>query len=130
MTQPLPFVSCHSRQKGQWSAWADTASVPAFSAGLQFGISVFEGMQAHVFADEREFKIQFLADHYERLCRSAAVLGIDVPDAATFEAGLKLAIDPLLGAASIAPDHRIYLRTLHFSGCEDIFPRSDYPFFC
>lgn len=131
MNKPLVFVSCQSNSRGKWSDWSNTAHVPPFSAGLQFGISVFEGMQAHVFSGGREFRIQFLADHHERLSQSASLFGIDVPDIATFEAGLKLAATQVTcDQGTSADSQRIYLRTLHFSGCEDIFPRSSHPFFC
>jgi len=51
----------------------------------------------------------------------------------TFEDGIVRAIERTLGQESDRSrfsQRRIYLRSLHFSGCEDIFPRSDFPFFC
>jgi branched-subunit amino acid aminotransferase/4-amino-4-deoxychorismate lyase len=87
-------------------------------------------MQAHLFEGESRFKIQFLSDHYLRLCASAAVLGIDVPSLANFETGLILSIEKTLRTEQPSPNQRLYLRSLHFSGTEDIFPRSGYPFFC
>jgi branched-subunit amino acid aminotransferase/4-amino-4-deoxychorismate lyase len=125
------FVSCHSRAKGIWSEWSARAEVPPFAAGLQFGLAVFEGMQARLFGGATRFKIQFLADHYQRLCASAALLGIEVPHRDWFETGLIRAIEPLLAsAADSSPRSRLYLRSVHFSGCEDIFPRCDFPYFC
>lgn len=124
-------ASCTSGQT--WGEWSDTAHVPAFAAGLQFGVSVFEGMQAHVFEDGTQYRIQFLRDHYDRLTRSAATLGIGVPSQAHFEQGISRAVEDVLATRTGDKDWtntRIYIRSVSFSGTEDIFPRSFYPFMC
>lgn len=122
------IISQISKRNGDWSDWDALTPVPPFAAGLQFGIAVFEGMQAHLNAATGVYEISFLRDNYTRLTRSAAVLSIAVPPIEHFEAGLKKEISTLCDIGTVRPNDRIYLRTVHFSGVEEIFPSSDYPY--
>ena len=123
--------SCHA--EANWTPWSRQLEVPAFSAGLQFGVSVFEGMQAHVSSAKGDYRIQFLDDHYARLTASSATVGIKIPTQPHFEAGVAAVVEDLLAARYDREDWsntRIYIRGLSFSGSEDIFPRAHYPFLC
>jgi branched-subunit amino acid aminotransferase/4-amino-4-deoxychorismate lyase len=99
-----------------------------FAAGLQFGISVFEGMQARHADLGKPWQVQFFADHAERLVDSAAVLALSAPSPSHLLEGLEAAIEELDPRAE--KSDRLYLRVVLFSGVEEIFPSSAAPFIC
>jgi len=102
--------------------------MPPFAAGLQFGISVFEGMQARHADIGQPWQVQFLSDHAERLAYSAATLGLSAPSRSHLLEGLEATIEDFDPCAE--KSGRLYLRVVLFSGAEEIFPSSAPPFIC
>jgi|694.fasta_scaffold61789_5 branched-chain amino acid aminotransferase len=126
----MQHVTAISADGAAWDDWRDDAPIPAFSAGLQFGVCVFEGMQA-LLDDAGRARILFLPDHHARLQRSAATLGLSAPDQQTFDRGLMRAVVQALSRGVVDPEkQRIYLRTILYSGAEEIFPSSTPPYLC
>ena len=57
----------------------DQAQVSIMTHGLNYGTGCFEGIRAYWNDDEQDLYIFRLAEHYERMHRSARILRIDLP---------------------------------------------------